>query len=757
MQIDPWHKKMKLRNEQGLRTATWHQLHDEDGFKKNVHQILDENPEQWDIAIQRKKENRKVSFAMRDLLRWDVHSEGMHMCTGGWVPILQLLSSRRMTDLKATKADVYGAVAWNKKPRFQLSQKKNFIRVMCGHMFNWLDETQIFERVETSPATNMFMVHATFANHMSDILRDGIHKGNRSHIHIAEKWTDVNRRDGCDSAIYMSVHQVAKEHKVWYAANGTIMIKGPIKPHLFMRAGTWKDGCWRWVMMNGKWTDFEFQSTHTEAAIRVDLANEANFRIKHWNAQNKTQQTLYTIAPEDNDRWMIDRNSYNDQMRKFQEQRAGRQRDVVLDAPNAPKKPAYKRMYDGDLMSPEYMTETSEASEFGREQQRMNVKKAQDEEVEIRREVDTNVPMQRKRWGSGLQATPTQGQEDAAKTPRDEPQVRQTNSAQPVNPIQATDEGDQKVKYWVEWASQVGKTGEPYWGHDYGLCDRPGWGWWLPHPARKKVWFMIDVVHVNEDQKVPQPLGPKPVWMQSPAGIFGWAVWSPLWFDKPFQSKPWVHFVFANHAIDTSLWLVRTGIDRVGVLALWVRQMGWKGRTGVLPDIGSQPEPGQHLPRVGAGPKIMTNKNNKNVTHGGKGENELYEPGVWAVDGKAARSNFVKFERVSAPRWREGRAGQNKEPMDTKVAKMIFAPSSEPKTESGRKSQRAWQILHGMSQDQCLTVAELESKGYVVPCFDNLRVRLEKSNLGKSESTQAELNALNSMSPSSEDAKPYTQ
>jgi hypothetical protein len=314
---------------------------------------------------------------------------------------------------------------------------------------------------------------------------------------------------------------------------------------------------------------------------------------------------------------------------------------------------------------------------------------------------------------------------------------------------------DIRVKYWIEWDSQIKQNGDPYWGHDYGLCSKPGWGWWLPHPTKKKVWFMIDVVHVNQEQKVPPPLGPKPVWMQSPLGVYGWAVWSPIWFDKPSQSKPWIHFVFANHADEKTLWLVRTGIDRVGILTLWTRQMGWKGRTGVLPESWSQPEPGEALPRVGAGPKIMTSKSNKNLVHGGKGDNELFEPGIWALDGKPARQAFVRFTTIEKPRWREGRAGQNLSPMDTKEVKSMFAPSSEPKTASGRKSQLAWQILHGMTQEKCLTVSELETRGFVVPCFDNLRVRLERSDLGKSRTSQAELDALNSMEPSSEDPRSY--
>jgi hypothetical protein len=256
--------------------------------------------------------------------------------------------------------------------------------------------------------TTSFLVHATKSNFMKNIMRHGLDRRGRSHVHIAEQWQDVNRRDGCDAAVYMSLYAVAKEHKIWRSANGTLMIKGPILPHLFLRAGCWKSGGWQWEMMDGKTTPFMVQSSYAEATIRVDLTTEANYRIKNWNATHQKPRNEVQVNADDNTMWIAERNSFNDQMKKFVGTQEGRWKDVSLEAPSAPKKPAYTKTNEGDTMSPEYMTETSEASEFGKKQRQMNVKAAKEEERQMRKEMDTNIPMNRKRttWGAGVPGWP---------------------------------------------------------------------------------------------------------------------------------------------------------------------------------------------------------------------------------------------------------------------------------------------------------------------------------------------------------------
>jgi RNA:NAD 2'-phosphotransferase (TPT1/KptA family) len=194
LQVDSWQNKMLLRAKDGLKTATWNELHDEHGFHKNVHRLLCVNKEEWEIAISRRREKGNVSHALKDMLRWDTRGHGVQMCKGGWVPVSQLLKSEKMMRMKATKADIYGCIAWNKKPRFQLSQKLNFVRVMTGHMFSGLEEGEIFELAMTTQNSSEFMVHATYTKHISNIMRYGLNKGKRSHIHIAHSEDDVNRK-----------------------------------------------------------------------------------------------------------------------------------------------------------------------------------------------------------------------------------------------------------------------------------------------------------------------------------------------------------------------------------------------------------------------------------------------------------------------------------------------------------------------------------------------------------------------------------
>ena len=287
-----------------------------------------------------------------------------------------------------------------------------------------------------------------------------------------------------------------------------------------------------------------------------------------------------------------------------------------------------------------------------------------------------------------------------------------------------------RCKYWVKWAQQGAADFkcEALWGNDYGLSDKPSWGWWLNNPVDRDMWNMVELVQSEDDRQIPQPQGPKPVWMQSPAGIWGWTVWQPSWFYHKTKDirMPWVHFVYCEGAGETSV-LARPGIEDVHIYSLWQATVGWRGIVGKITDDLAQPECGPQLPHVIGGPAVMTCDSNRMKELGGNRTKELLKPNKWAINGKGARGQFMR-KGVEFTNWRPGRCSQNNQDMTAVTVKgEVEHNPMKPKTDNGRKSQLAWQILNRMGGAKMLSITEIEEKGFNVPNFDNLRVRLDRN------------------------------
>ena len=286
-------------------------------------------------------------------------------------------------------------------------------------------------------------------------------------------------------------------------------------------------------------------------------------------------------------------------------------------------------------------------------------------------------------------------------------------------------------KYWVKWSQQKDAkafTSEALWGNDYGLSDKPSWGWWLNNPVDRSMWNMVELVQSTDDRQIPQPQGPKPVWMQSPAGIWGWTVWQPSWFYRKTKDirMPWVHFVYCEGREGTSV-LARPGIEDVHIYNLWQVTEGWRGIVGKIQDDLAQPQCGSQLPQVVGGPAIMTCDANRMRELGGERTKELLIPNKWALNGKQPRGPFMR-KGCEVTNWRPGRGGQNNRDMTTVTVKgEVEHNPMIPKTDNGKKSQLAWQIMNRMGAAKMLSITEIVDKGFTVPNFDNLRVRLDRN------------------------------
>ena len=270
--------------------------------------------------------------------------------------------------------------------------------------------------------------------------------------------------------------------------------------------------------------------------------------------------------------------------------------------------------------------------------------------------------------------------------------------------LQATWEGQQQSCVQI-----------PLWGNDFGKHPKPAWGWLLPHPQRRNMWTLLNVSEAMEGVDVPPPLGPRPIWMQNTQGLWGWAVWQPGYYNNKKEVRPWVHFIYCKGKNGDALG--RPGMDDISIPREWRAVYGWAGPLGPLTgDL--QPAPGRLIPPIRGAPIKMTT-----VANAAPSKNtHKMQPGCWQVNGKAAKQQF----RPAQPTWRPGRADQNQADMAKIQMRQYTRGEDGPVRPKDVKSQLAWQKLQKVETNALLTLEEIESKGFYLPNFSNVRERLPK-------------------------------
>ncbi len=103
---------------------------------------------------------------------------GLTLDPQGWAPVDELLSKAAAHGTLLTAAELAAIVATNEKQRFDLDAPRNRIRANQGHSI----EVDL-ELAATPPPAQLF--HGSAANNRSSILKAGLIRGARQHVHLS--------------------------------------------------------------------------------------------------------------------------------------------------------------------------------------------------------------------------------------------------------------------------------------------------------------------------------------------------------------------------------------------------------------------------------------------------------------------------------------------------------------------------------------------------------------------------------------------
>ena len=158
-----------------------------------------------------------VSKYLAKHLRHAPHELGLELLPGGWVPVDDLLTAAEKHGFPIAYDDLVECVETNDKQRFAFDVSGEMIRANQGHSVEV--DLQLEER---EPPESLY--HGTVERFLSSILKDGLVRGKRNHLHLTkdmETATKVGARRGKPVILTVNAGRMHREgHKFYRSANG---------------------------------------------------------------------------------------------------------------------------------------------------------------------------------------------------------------------------------------------------------------------------------------------------------------------------------------------------------------------------------------------------------------------------------------------------------------------------------------------------------------------------------------------------------
>ncbi len=131
-------------------------------------------------AVGRSEDRRRLLLSkyLSKYLRHRPEELGLDLRPGGWVPVDELLAASARRGFPISREELDEVVARNDKKRFAFDRSGTMIRAQQGHS---APVDLGLEPVEPPPE----LYHGTPERNLSKILRDGLEKMRRHHVHLS--------------------------------------------------------------------------------------------------------------------------------------------------------------------------------------------------------------------------------------------------------------------------------------------------------------------------------------------------------------------------------------------------------------------------------------------------------------------------------------------------------------------------------------------------------------------------------------------
>ncbi|NTU82990.1 MAG: RNA 2'-phosphotransferase [Chloroflexales bacterium] len=163
----------------------------------------------------------RISKTLSYHLRRRPNAIGLTLGPGGWVAVDDLLAALAHHGKPITHAELDEVVAWNPKQRFTFDPGGTRIRASQGHSV-----AVDLELAPVDPPATLY--HGTGARTVASILREGLRKQQRHHVHLSADVATaraVGARHGRPVVIQVDAEAMrAAEHLLYRSANGVWLV-----------------------------------------------------------------------------------------------------------------------------------------------------------------------------------------------------------------------------------------------------------------------------------------------------------------------------------------------------------------------------------------------------------------------------------------------------------------------------------------------------------------------------------------------------
>ncbi|EKE42645.1 hypothetical protein ENUP19_0052G0024 [Entamoeba nuttalli] len=178
----------------------------------------------------------EISKRLSYLLRHGAIKERIPITNDGWVIIKDLLNNRQMKGVSEEK--IISIVAKDQKKRYSIEGEgeEKRIRANQGHSM----KVEVAMKEITDATLYPVVIHGTYMKHLNSIIKNGLQKMGRLHIHMAQglpkeiKEEQSGMRSTCNIVIYIDIEKAMKKGiKFYESENGVILSEGPIDASCF--------------------------------------------------------------------------------------------------------------------------------------------------------------------------------------------------------------------------------------------------------------------------------------------------------------------------------------------------------------------------------------------------------------------------------------------------------------------------------------------------------------------------------------------
>ncbi len=186
----------------------------------------------------RPREMIELSKKLSNILRHNAIKFHIPIRSDGYVQLSCLLAHRQLSH--TNENEIRWVVSNSDKQRFQINRLddgEEYIRATQGHSISSIKTDELLEQIH-DPSEIPVCMHGTYLKNLPGIMREGLKRCSRNHIHMANDKPNGKVISGARVTAEVFIHidtEKAMLHglKFYRSANGVILTEGPISPDFF--------------------------------------------------------------------------------------------------------------------------------------------------------------------------------------------------------------------------------------------------------------------------------------------------------------------------------------------------------------------------------------------------------------------------------------------------------------------------------------------------------------------------------------------